>query len=83
MADVPFLWVPELSPASATAFNSSSSQQLNPSTSLIDCNKVKATLRLTVSQSVSQSVSLGVMGLMTRYLLLFDSYGLVFVGRLL
>jgi hypothetical protein len=41
-------------------------------------------LQLTVSQSVSQSVSLGVeshLGLMTRYLLLFDSYGLVFVGR--
>jgi hypothetical protein len=36
-----------------------------------------------VSQSVSQSVSLGVepnLGLMTRYLLLFDSYGLVIVG---
>jgi hypothetical protein len=35
-------------------------------------------------QSVSQSVSLGVephLGLMTRYLLLFDSYGLGFVGR--
>jgi hypothetical protein len=33
---------------------------------------------------VSQSVSLGVeshLGLMTRYLLLFNSYGLVFVGR--
>jgi hypothetical protein len=33
---------------------------------------------------VSQSVSLGVepyLGLMTRYLLLFDSYDLVFVGR--
>jgi hypothetical protein len=45
--------------------------------------KVKVTLRLTVSQSVSQSVSLGVepnLGLMTRYLLLFDSYGLVFYG---
>jgi hypothetical protein len=39
--------------------------------------KVKVTLRL----AVSQSVSLGVephLGLMTRYLLLFDSYGLVF-----
>jgi hypothetical protein len=38
-----------------------------------------------VSQSVSQSVSLGVdphLGLLTRYLLLFDSHGLVFVGRL-
>jgi hypothetical protein len=35
-------------------------------------------------RSVSQSVSLGVerhLGLMTRYLLLFDSYGLVSVGR--
>jgi hypothetical protein len=38
--------------------------------------KVKVTLRLTVSQSVSLGV-----GLMTRYFLLFDSYGLVFVGR--
>jgi hypothetical protein len=47
-------------------------------------SKVKVTLRLTVSQSVSQSVSLGVephLGLMTIYVLLFDSYGLVFVGR--
>jgi hypothetical protein len=46
--------------------------------------KVKVTLRLTVGQSVSQSVSLGVeahLGLMTRFLLLFRSYGLVFVKR--
>jgi hypothetical protein len=46
--------------------------------------KIKVTLRLTISQSISQSVSLGVdphLGLMTRYLLLFDSYGLVFVRR--
>jgi hypothetical protein len=46
--------------------------------------KFKVTLRLTVGQSVSQSVSLGVephLGIMTRYLLLFDSYGLVIVGR--
>jgi hypothetical protein len=45
---------------------------------------LKVILRLMVGQSVSQSVSLGVephFGLMTRYLLLFDSYGLVFVGR--
>jgi hypothetical protein len=38
----------------------------------------------TDGQSVSQSVSLGVephLGPMTRYLLLFDSYGLVIVGR--
>jgi hypothetical protein len=41
--------------------------------------KVKVTLRLTVSQSVSLSVEPRV-GLMTRYLLLFDSYGLVFCG---
>jgi hypothetical protein len=41
--------------------------------------QAKVTLRL----AASQSVSLGVephLGLMTRYLLLFDSYGLVFVG---
>jgi hypothetical protein len=36
--------------------------------------KVKATLRLTVSQSVS-------LGVEPQYLLLFESYGLVFVGR--
>jgi hypothetical protein len=39
--------------------------------------KVKVTLRLTVSQSVSLGVELH-LGLMTIYLLLFDSYGLVF-----
>jgi hypothetical protein len=42
--------------------------------------KVKVTLRLTVGQSVSRGVE-PQMGLMIRYLLLFDSYGLVFVGR--
>jgi hypothetical protein len=42
--------------------------------------KVKVTLRLTVSQSASLCVELH-LGLMTRYLLLLDSYGLVFVGR--
>jgi hypothetical protein len=42
--------------------------------------KVKATLRLTVSQSVSLGVE-SHLGLMTRYLLLFDSYCLVFLGR--
>jgi hypothetical protein len=55
-----------------------------PQLQILVMSKVKVTLRLTVSQSVSQSVSLGVeshLGLMTRYLLLFDSYGLVFVGR--
>jgi hypothetical protein len=42
--------------------------------------QVKVTLRLTVSQSVSLGVEPH-LGLMTRYLLLFDSYGFVFVGR--
>jgi hypothetical protein len=39
--------------------------------------KVKVTLGLTVSQSVSLGVEPH-LGLMTRYLVLFDSYGLVF-----
>jgi hypothetical protein len=43
-------------------------------------SQVKATLRLTVSQSVIRGVE-SHMGLMTRYLLPFDSYRLVFVGR--
>jgi hypothetical protein len=47
--------------------------------------KVKSQSHIaTDSQSVSQSVSLGVeprLGLTTRYLLLFASYGLLFVGR--
>jgi hypothetical protein len=38
-------------------------------------------LRLTVSQSASLGVEPH-LGLMTKYLLLFDSYGLVFVGAL-
>jgi hypothetical protein len=42
--------------------------------------KVKVTLRLMVGQSVSLGVEPH-LGLMTRYILLFDSYGLVFVGR--
>jgi hypothetical protein len=42
--------------------------------------RVKVTLRLTVSQSVSLGVEPH-LGLMTRYLLLFDSYGIVFLGR--
>jgi hypothetical protein len=41
--------------------------------------KVKVTLRLTVNQSVSLGVKPH-LGLMTRYLLLFDSYGIVFCG---
>jgi hypothetical protein len=43
--------------------------------------KVKATLRLTVSQSVSFGAEPH-LGLMSRYLLLFDSYGLVSWGDL-
>jgi hypothetical protein len=42
--------------------------------------KVKYTLGLTVSQSVSIGVEPH-FRIMTRYLLLFDSYGLVFLGR--
>jgi hypothetical protein len=42
--------------------------------------KVKVTLRLTVSQSVSLVIEPN-LGLMTRYLLLFDTYVLVFLGR--
>jgi hypothetical protein len=41
--------------------------------------EVNDTLPLTVSQSVSLGVDPH-LGLMTRYLLHFDSYGLVFVG---
>jgi hypothetical protein len=41
--------------------------------------QVKVTLRLTVSRSVSLGVEPH-LGLMTRYLLLFDSYGLVLCG---
>jgi hypothetical protein len=43
--------------------------------------KFKVTLQLTVSQAVSLSVKPH-LGLITTYLLLFDSYGLVFVGAL-
>jgi hypothetical protein len=42
--------------------------------------QVKVTSLLTVGQSVSLAVEPH-LGFMTRYLLLFDSYGLVFVGR--
>jgi hypothetical protein len=42
--------------------------------------QVQVTLRLTVCQSVSLGVEPH-LGLMTTYLLLFDSYGLDFMGR--
>jgi hypothetical protein len=42
--------------------------------------KVKVTLRLTVSQSVSQPWCRAKSGLITRFLLLFDSFGLLFCG---
>jgi hypothetical protein len=61
------------------ASNTNSSQRLNSSNSLTDCNssQVKVTLRLMVSQSVSCSVEPH-LGLVSRYLILFDCYGLVF-----
>jgi hypothetical protein len=43
-------------------------------------SQVKVTLRLTVGQTVTLGVEPH-LGLMTRYLLLFDSYGLDFVRR--
>jgi hypothetical protein len=46
----------------------------------VSLSKVKITLRLTVCQSVSLGVEPH-LGPMTRYLLLFDSCDLVFVGR--
>jgi hypothetical protein len=42
--------------------------------------KVKVTLLLTITQSVSLGVEPH-LGLMIRYLLLFDNYSLVIVGR--
>jgi hypothetical protein len=47
---------------------------------LLTGSKVKVTLRLTVGQSVNLGVEPH-LGLMTRYLLHFDFYGLVFLGR--
>jgi hypothetical protein len=50
----------------------------SPPTSQSQSKKVP--LRLTISQSVIRGVERH-LGLMTRYLFLFDSYGLVFVGQ--
>jgi hypothetical protein len=66
--------------------NSQAGGHLSPTSYSSNCslktlsNQVKVTLWLTVSQSVSLGVKPH-LGLMTRYLLPFDSYGLVFVGR--
>jgi hypothetical protein len=52
---------------------------------LEDCQPLTAWVKVTLRLTVSQSVSLGVkphLGLMSRYLLLFDSYGLVLWGAL-
>jgi hypothetical protein len=55
--------------------------QSTPGTGLkLKSSQVKVTLRLTVSQSVSLGVEPH-LGLMTRYLLLFDNYSLVSVVR--
>jgi hypothetical protein len=43
--------------------------------------KVKVTFRLTVNQSVNLGVE-PYLGLMTRYMLLFESYGLLLCGAL-
>jgi hypothetical protein len=51
-----------------------------PSTCSTLQSQSKVTLRLTVSQSVSLGVEPH-LGLTTRYLLLFDNYGRVFVDR--
>jgi hypothetical protein len=61
----------------SSSFRCSGNLSLSPSPVL----KVKVTLRLTVSQTVSLGVE-SHLGLMNRYtyLLLFDSYGLVFYG---
>jgi hypothetical protein len=53
------------------------SPELEP---ILDNSTQTVSLRLTVSQSVSFGVEPH-LGLMTRYLLLFDSYGLVLLER--
>jgi hypothetical protein len=72
-----------------TTHNQSSAEPLTAEDSLHShsryttdfCSQVKSSHIATDGQSVSQSVSQSWMGLMTRYLLLFDSYGLLIVGR--
>jgi hypothetical protein len=80
------LFSPELSfQFSAATANSGDSQISSTADSQLTLNSsiiksVSVTWRLTVSQSVSLGVEPH-LGLMPRYLLLFDSCGLVFVGR--
>jgi hypothetical protein len=66
-------------PSSSPSRLASQDSTLHSTSSLLTQVKVKVTLRLTVSQSVNLGVEPH-LGLMTRYLLLFDSYGLVFCG---
>jgi hypothetical protein len=66
--------------ALGSLFVASYDSQGYPSTWGTNWVKVEVTLRLTLGQSVSLGVEPH-LGLMTRYLLLFDSHGLVFVGR--
>jgi hypothetical protein len=61
-----------LNETTQSKYNRSSGREMNKV-------EVKITLRLTVGQSVSLGVEPH-LGLTTRYLLLFDSYGLVFCG---
>jgi hypothetical protein len=72
-------YVPALTPRLKSTENS---LQFSENINLFANGKGKGevSLRLTVSQSVSLDVEPH-LGLMTRYLLLFDTYGLLFVGH--
>jgi hypothetical protein len=73
-----FLAISSQSPS--TAISKTRSNSL-PSTLLYSSSQVKA--KVTLRLMVSQSLTLGVeshLGLVTRYLLLLDTYGLVFCG---
>jgi hypothetical protein len=78
-----FMWVPELSPASAASFNRNDSQRQNPSSSVTDCNPKSESKLCYDLRSVGQSVLVTRphLGPKTRFLLLSDIYGFVDVGR--